>query len=459
MSKAIGIDPDSKGYICCLVEAGEEKTARKGYVTTCKDLASLLRWVKGEGEVIVAIEGINGFSRPVEQVFRKEQVVFYSFRPSDVSKFRKVVLGHNKNNEKDAESVARYALALQSQGKLEQFRRVFFPDESLRLLTRGYERKSKELTAEINRMWKVLRVASPDLYLALGGTNPEVEISDNVLQQQGILLLLERKPDLFEWKHLCVEGFEAAMGGGKYRGRAKLIEELKKLSDSFSPTPPAFSLLIKSSAQTILQQKRQLNEMKKMMGEITVQNSAVKALEQIKGISVITSSTLMAEIIDIRRFANDDRLASYSGLGRSEYSTGDRSRMIPNPQFNHRLKDIFMTAAKNFVRYNPDSHLSGYFRNLVKKKGMKANEAYKRVARALVRVIFRMLRTLTEESLEERKWSESDMASGSDFRSDINHKSNISLSSPTEDDNEQEGKIKRERTNIEKEETVLVEKM
>ena len=98
MSKAIGIDPDSKGYICCLVEAGEEKTARKGYVTTCKDLASLLRWVKGEGEVIVAIEGSNGFSRPVKQVFRKEQVVFYSFRPSDVHKFRKVVLGHNKNN-------------------------------------------------------------------------------------------------------------------------------------------------------------------------------------------------------------------------------------------------------------------------------------------------------------------------------------------------------------------------
>jgi len=156
MRKAIGIDPDSKGYICCLVDAGESQTARKGYVTTVKDLESLLRWVKSEGEVIVAVEGSNGYSRPVEQAFRKEQVVFYSLRPNDVSKFRKVVLGQNKNNEKDAESVARYALALQDQGKLEKFRRVWFPDESLRLLTRGYERKSKELTAEVNRMWKVL---------------------------------------------------------------------------------------------------------------------------------------------------------------------------------------------------------------------------------------------------------------------------------------------------------------
>jgi len=179
MRKAIGIDPDSKGYICCLVEADGNRMSRKGYVTTVKDLTSLLRWVKGEGEVIVAVEGSNGVSRPVEQAFSKEQIVFYSLAPNDVSKFRKVVLGRNKNNEKDAETVARYALALESQGKLEKFRRVWFPDDSLRLLTRGYERRSKELTAEINRMWKMLRLASPDLYLALSGTNPEVDLSSS----------------------------------------------------------------------------------------------------------------------------------------------------------------------------------------------------------------------------------------------------------------------------------------
>jgi len=459
MKKAIGIDPDSKGYICCLVEAGETQTARKGYVTTVNDLESLLRWVKSEGEVIVAVEGSNGYSRPVEQAFRTEQIVFYSLRASDVSKFRKVVLGQNKNNEKDAESVARFALALQDQGKLEKFRRVWFPDESVRLLTRGYERKSKELTAEINRMWKVLRIASPDLYLALAGTNPEVEITEKVLQQQGILKLLEQKPDLYEWRSLSMEAFRTAMGGGNYRGREKLIAELQKLSATFRPTPSAVSLMIKNAAQTILQIKRQLNEIKKMMGEIMADNPAVKALEQIKGISVITSSTLMAEVIDIRRFANDDHLASYVGLGRSEHSSGDRSRMIPNPQFNHRLKDVFITAAKNFVINNPDSHLSGYFRNLVKKRGMKPNEAYKRVARALVRVISRTLRSLLEDSTEEQKRSESDMANGSYVRSDQGHESNTSLSAPIEDLKEREEKIKREKSNTKRRKMVSVEKM
>jgi transposase len=155
------------------VDPEERQTKRKGYLSTDEDVQSLIHWVKSEGDVIVAIEGSGGHSKSLEDAFRAEQVVFYSLRASDVHKFRKVVLGQNKNNNKDAESVARYALALQGQGKLQRFRRVWFPDESLRILTRGHERKNKALTEEVNRMWKTLRIASPDLYLALGGRNPE----------------------------------------------------------------------------------------------------------------------------------------------------------------------------------------------------------------------------------------------------------------------------------------------
>jgi hypothetical protein len=185
-----------------------------------------------------------------------------------------------------------------------------------------------------------------------------------------------------------------------------------------------------------------MSEMQKMIAEITADNRAVKALEEYRGFSVITAATMVAEIIDIRRFVNDDRLASYAGLGRREYSTGDRSMMIPSQQFNHRLKDILMTAARNFVRYNPDSHLAGYFRNLVK-KGMKPTEARKRVARALVRMILRKLRSLVSEGSEQNKRSESDMASGLDSRGELCRISNISLSTPNKNDTEPVGKIKR----------------
>lgn len=54
-----------------------------------------------------------------------------------------------------------------------------------------------------------------------------------------------------------------------------------------------------------------------------------------------------------------------------------------------------MTAAGNYVIFNPDLHLAGYSRNLVK-GGMKKTDARKRVARALVRVFFKDLYSLVE---------------------------------------------------------------
>lgn len=355
---AIGIDPDSKGFICATVKVSGTPVTTKGYMTTDSDLKSFLRWVKGQGDVIVAVEGANGLSRPLEKALREAGIIFYSFKPADTNTFRKAVLGQNKDNRKDAESVARYAMALEAQGKLERYRRVWFADAEIQLLTRYYERKSQAMTAETNRPWKLLRLAGPDLYLALGSSHPEVCLSEKVLKSQGILTLLSRKPDFGEWKHLSEEQLLELMGGGKYKGREKLIEQLRKLAGSFPAVSPAMALLIRSSAQQIERFKTEQAEITRMLDVLTHENAAVQVLKQIRGIATRTAATLIAEIIDIRRFPREDSLACYSGLGMKEHSTGDSFRMVPTQLFNHRLKDAFMTAARNFVLYNPESHLA-----------------------------------------------------------------------------------------------------
>ena len=59
MRNAIGINPDSKGFICVAVKLSEPKVTTRGYMPTDSDLKSFLRWVKGKGDAIVAIEGSN----------------------------------------------------------------------------------------------------------------------------------------------------------------------------------------------------------------------------------------------------------------------------------------------------------------------------------------------------------------------------------------------------------------
>lgn len=428
LKDAIGIDPDSKGFVCSFVELKDKRIKKKEYLATQEHLQNLINWIQEKGDVIVAIEGKSGQSKPLEKALRKAEIVFYSFRPSDVSKFRKAVLGQNKNNERDAESVARYAMALEAQGKLSNWKRVWFPDEELQMLTRSYERTSKELTAELNRLWKLIRTASVDLYLALGGNNSSVKISWNMLKSQGVLKLLAEKPDICEWKTLSETDLLKAMGERNYKGRRELVQELKKVSQSFEQVSPSLIFMIRNGVQKILFLKGQLTETMNMLKVITKDNKSIKALEEYKGISTLTASTLVSEIINVKRFATNDSLACYAGLGMKEHSTGNNPRQVPSSMYNHRLKDTFMTAAKNYVHYNPGSHLTGYYRNLVK-RGMSITEARKRVARALVRVVFKRLNALTDEKYntavgEEKIKRESGMASGI-TRSEIIHMSDI----------------------------------
>ena len=290
------------------------------------------------------------------------------------------------------------------------------------------------MTAGLNRLWKLLRLASPDLYLALGGGHPEVELPEKALQTQGVLTLLSQKPDLGQWKDLSAEQLLEAMGGGKYKGREKLIEQLRTLAGSFPTVSPAMALLIRTAAQHVQHLKAEQTEIIRMLEALTAENMAVHALKQIPGIATLTASTLAAEIIDVRRFPREDSLACYSGLGMKEHSTGDNFRMVRTQLFNHRLKDAFMTVARNFVQYNPESHLAGYHRNLLK-RGMSPTEATKRVARALVRVIHRQLSAVVAQdtggpTATQKEEGEGDMASGW-IRSDQSHTSNISPSSLT----------------------------
>jgi transposase len=50
------------------------------------------------------------------------------------------------------------------------------------------------------------------------------------------------------------------------------------------------------------------------------------------GIGAITATTLVAEIIHIGRIATNDNLASCTGLGMKEHSTGNNAKLVPNGQ-------------------------------------------------------------------------------------------------------------------------------
>jgi transposase len=447
--KVVGVDPDAGGFVCVLLGAEAERSVRKRFSVSREDLERFIRWLREEEPELVAVEGIHGQSGPIERALREAGVMFYSFKASDTEKYRRAVLGENKNNERDAEGVARFAASMREQGKLEQWRRVWEPDTDLRLLSRRYESVSKELTGEVNRLWKLVRQASPDLYLALGGKLEEVESSPRMLKNEGILTLLATRPQIGEWKELSEDELMEAMGGGEYKGRREFVRQLITITAKLPELSRWMSLVIRKSVTQIQLFKREQAELEGGLEQIGLERPAVQRLKTMRGIGWISAGGVIAEIIDIRRFPSEDNLASYSGLGRVEDKTGERESMKRAKKYNRRLKDLFMTAALKVVQFDPNSHLAGYHRNLIK-KGMEPTEATKRVARALVRVIYRELMALVEanadgQTPETEKKGQSGVASGRG-RGDKQRQSNTPPSSPK--DNEAAARRRLKRTGL-----------
>jgi hypothetical protein len=239
--------------------------------------------------------------------------------------------------------------------------------------------------------------------------------------------LLATKPQIGEWKQLSEEELMEAMGGGEYKGRRAFVGQLGTVSSSFPQLPRSMTLVIRWSAGQLERLKREQTELDRMLGEVGQDLLPVQTLKQPAGIGTITASGMIAEIIDIRRFPSEDHLASYSGLGQVQQNTGERESMRAPWMYNRLSQYLFMTAALNVVRFDPNSHLAGYHRNLMK-KGMEPTEATKRVARALVRVIYRKLMALIEAAAtavegETEKEAQSGVASGQG-RGDKQHLSN-----------------------------------
>ena len=113
----------------------------------------------------------------------------------------------------------------------------------------------------------------------------------------------------------------------------------------------------------------------------------IELLRTIPGIDFITAVGLYAEICDIRRFPNPERLAHYAGLVPRVRQSGERTWHGRETRGNRWLKWMLIEAAWAHIRSHPGGRLARVFRDALKRKRSKA-KAIKVVARKLVNVVW-----------------------------------------------------------------------
>lgn len=143
--------------------------------------------------------------------------------------------------------------------------------------------------------------------------------------------------------------------------------------------------------QNLLSQLKEIREhnkniLKQLRTEAKKENIApiMKALQTVPGVAFITAMMLYTEIIDMKRFSDEDHLASFIGLVPSIQSSDDtiKANSITKRQ-NAFLRYIMIESAWTAVREDPAMTMK--FKELTKR--MKSQDAIVRIAKKLLKRI------------------------------------------------------------------------
>ncbi len=413
LHNAIGIDPDSMACVASLVTREGSKPLTKRFLLTAKGRNNLAQFIATVPGCLVGIEGRRGQSSPLESFFHASGIPFYCIPALKIGNYRKAMVGVNKNNENDARAVAEFLLDVEAKGQLEAYREEETVDQELRILARQRLDMSMQITQHVNQLWKFLKLKANDLYLALKG-NDDNETTKTKLNSTRILLLISTVPELSSWVNLSEQDILEHSGGKKVRGWENLIQIIRSSSRYIDPVSFGAQLILRHTAETLIRLQEQESELDHQLKvEVKKRPLATALVDRYKGMGIFTAALMLEEIITIRRFANDDKLASYAGLTKRDHSTGTNTHQVQPGSCNTRLKSAFINLAKGYLLNNKGTHLEKYHQYLLK-RGMSRMEALKRIARALAREVYRFLK-LTEKQVEIKKGETVALDSASGF--------------------------------------------
>lgn len=162
--------------------------------------------------------------------------------------------------------------------------------------------------------------------------------------------------------------------------------------------------IIQSMVRDIRFKKQEIKKVEKEI-KVTIQKLGMQ-LETMPGIDTVTSSALIAEIGDIQRFVNSDKLARYAGIAPIKMGSGGKETMKKTKQGNRKLYDIFYNLAVQQVQVCKGSKIPrnpvfyAYY-NQKLSEGKSKSQALLCIMRRLVRIIYGMMKNKTAYILPE----------------------------------------------------------
>lgn len=338
--------------------------------------------------VAVAMEGLNGYGRPLDRMIQEKGYRLYNVNNLKLARFREIFPGAAKTDRLDTRRILELFhlkdhLSL-AKDVLQEVPRVPPENERLKRLSRRRRQVVNEKVRVVNRMQADLQAVCPEL----------LSITNNV-GNLWFLRFLSSRDDLRKLVRMQKKTVLKIPGiGKKYAG---IIEEWQKKAQ-FSPEVAYVGPMIVSDARRILELLREIAALDEAMEALVGESEIAQRLLSIPGFGTTSAAELAGEIGTLGRFESEASLALYLGMCPLDRQSGQSHGTKSPRQVNWRAKAAMMTAVARHIEKVPESR--AYYEKK-RAEGKKHNQAVRALGRHLVRVMRSMIEQQRAYELRE----------------------------------------------------------
>jgi transposase len=385
----VGIDVAKQAHVVCALHAPSGQVqlpptripaSREGYAQVLTWLGS---WTPEPTSIRIGLESTGALWEPLYEALTRAGYTVLVLNPRQTVSWAASLGLRAKTDQVDATTLARGILAGLARASA-------LPDEtvqSLRTLTRARRDLVNSHSAMRERVQAELQVVFPELlaHLPMRGD----------LRTPALVRLLARyntAEALAQVEPETLTGVLAEVSGGRWGARQALaLQELARRSTAGHRALAARSAVVRTLALLLRDLSARIAELDDLLAQLLRQDDACQRLQQVPGVGPQNAATIRAELGDVARFAQVDEVVAYAGLDPRTYQsgayTGQRRLSKRGPA---ALRYALYLAAVVAVRVGPEWRVR-YERLLA--RGRKKKEALVILSRALLKVLFALLRT------------------------------------------------------------------
>jgi transposase len=329
--------------------------------------------------VAVAMEGFNGWARPLDGQIRRHGYRLYSVNNLKLARYKEIFPAPAKTDAIDARRILELFRLSEhlplAKDALQEVAATPPENDKLKRLTRRRKQLVLERSRVINRLQSDLHAVCPGL-LAI------TKMADN-LWFLNFLLCRDELPQL---ARLRQAGLLAIPGVGKtYAARIQAWQPLAH----FAPEVEWVGDMIQQDARRILALGSEIKTMDQKIAAIAAQSTLAQRVGSIPGFGKTSMAELAGEIGTLERFEAESGLALYVGMAALDNSSGKKTGAKTPRHVNTRAKAAMMVAVARHVACVPASR--AYY-DKKRAEGKKHNQAIRALGRHLVRVIWSMVK-------------------------------------------------------------------